>query len=235
VGDMELVSPLLVVGPNSDGRTVIASAMKAWDFDVVEAPSNNAAVHLVKERRPFGVVCTWPAQGIQNGLGLLHFLRHFDERMLIVVIGVTVTASRVREHLQAGADLCLPASYDLDALAVHMEVGTLRRQAASAPRLHIGDLMIDIRGHRVWRGDSVLSLTPIEFRLLVILSERVGEVVPKTVLFEECWRRHDDPRGGAGHLVEVHINALRRKLHASGPPLLHTAFALGYVLRPPDE
>ena len=93
---------------------------------------------------------------------------------------------------------------------------TLR--AIPMSKLHAGDLTVDISGHRAWRGEVELSLTPTEFRLLVSLMRRAGEVVSKAVLFEECWRRQDDGRFGGSHLVEVHLANLRRKLHAVARP-----------------
>ena len=208
------------------------------DFDVVEAASTSKATRLANERIPAGVICAWPAQGVRDGLDLLRLLRSYDERILIVVIGLSLVASNVRETLQAGADLCLPASYNVDSLAVHMQVDIGRRRTASLPkkvpprkRVHVGDLTLDIPAHHVSRGGVEVSLTPIEFRLLISLVEHAGSVVSKAVLFEECWRRHDDPREDDNHLVEVHVAQLRKKLHACGAPILRTIYGVGYVLR----
>ena len=230
---------LLIVGPDPKRRAALAVAMRAAEFDVVEAASNAKATRLANERIPAGVICAWPAKGVYGGVDLVRVLRSHDERILIVVIGLTVVASNLRETLQAGADLCLPASYNVDSLAVHMEVGIQRRLAASLhkkvpPRkkVDVGDLTLDIPAHQVWRGEVEIPLTPIEFRLLISLVEHVGNVVSKAVLFEECWRRHDDPRGEDDHLVEVHVAQLRKKLHTCGVPILRTIYGVGYVLRP---
>jgi two-component system OmpR family response regulator len=169
----------------------------------------------------------------------VRLLRSYDERILIVVIGLTIVASNVREALLAGADLCLPASYNVDSLAVHMELDIRRRRPVSLPKkvplrkkVEVGDLTLDISAHQVWRGEVEILLTRIEFRLLTSLVEHAGNVVSKAVLFEECWRRHDDPRGEDDHLVEVHVAQLRKKLHAGGVPILRTIYGVGYVLRP---
>jgi two-component system, OmpR family, response regulator len=179
------------------------------------------------------------AQRDNLGVDLVRLLRSYDERTLIVVIGLTIVATNVREVLQAGADLCLPAAYNVDALAVHMEFGIRRRRTAALPKkvplrkkVEVGDLTLDIPAHQVWRGEVEIPLTRIEFRLLTSLVEHAGNVVSKAVLFEECWRRHDDPRGEDDHLVEVHVAQLRKKLHASGVPILRTIYGVGYVLRP---
>jgi DNA-binding response OmpR family regulator len=231
--------PLLIVGPDPKRLAALSVAMRVCDFDVVEAVSNARATRLIDERTPSGVICAWPLKGVNGGVELVKHLRSHDERILIVVIGLTVVASNVRETLQAGADLCLPASFNLDSLAVHMDVGIRRRLTALLPKkvpirnqIHVGDLTLDIPAHQVRRGEVEVPLTRTGFRLLITLVRHAGNVVSKAVLFEECWRRHDDPRGEDDHLVEVHVAKLRKKLHAAGPPILQTVYGVGYSLRP---
>jgi DNA-binding response OmpR family regulator len=112
-----------------------------------------------------------------------------------------------------------------------VELALQRRLTVSKSKLRCGDLVIDIPAHRVWRGESDVSLTSVEFRLLVILIEHCEEVVSKSLLLKEVWRRQDDARLGGGHLVEVHIGSLRKKLDALGPPILHTIRGQGFILR----
>jgi two-component system, OmpR family, response regulator len=233
---------LLILGPDPTRRTGVGKAMHVADFDVVEAASNAKATRLVNESVPAGVICVWPAKGVHGGTELLSHLRSRDERMLIVVLGLTLVASNVREALQAGADLCLPATYNTASLAVHMQIGIRRRRTVVPPkkaplpkRVHVGDLTLDIPAHQVWRSDVEITLTRIEFRLLSALVEHSGNVMSKAILFEECWRRRDDPHGEEGdHLVEVHVAQLRKKLHRHGDPILRTIYGVGYVLRPLD-
>src|SRR5665213_2810554 len=95
---------LLIVGPDPPRRTALAVAMRAADFDVVEAASNAKATRLANERIPAGVICAWPAHGVSGGVDLVRHLRSHDERILIVVIGLAIVASNVRETLQGGAN-----------------------------------------------------------------------------------------------------------------------------------
>jgi len=223
---------LLIVDPEPGRRGAMAAAMREWGFEVLEAASGLDAMRRVNEHHLAGVLCAWPIGRPSGGHDLLRVLRDHDERLLLVVVGVAAEASSVRAVLQAGVDLCFPSAYDLASLATQVEMGIRRLRALPMSKLHAGDLTVDINGHRAWRGEVELSLTPTEFRLLVSLVRRAGEVVSKEVLYKECWRRQDDLRFGGGHLVEVHIAALRRKLHACGSPILHTVHSLGFVLRP---
>ena len=233
---------LLILGPDPTRRTAVARAMSSADFDVFEAGSPAKARRIIDEGIPAGVICAWPAKGVHGGTDLLRLLRSYDERILIVILGLALVPSNVREALQAGADLCLPVSYNFAALAVHMQIGIRRRRSASvvkkmplAKKVHVDDLTLDLPAHQVWRGETEVPLTRIEFRLLRALVEHAGEVMSKGRLFEEGWRRHDDSRGEEDdHLVEVHVAQLRKKLHRCGEPILRTIYGVGYVLRPSD-
>jgi two-component system OmpR family response regulator len=233
VAEVDKSNPrLIVVDSNRERRGRLVEAMKIGDFDVTEAASGAELFRLLTKQSPVAVVLGWPLRGSHGQSDLLRHLRDLDWRMLIAVLGVAAEAIEVRYVLEAGADLCFPSDYDLDALAVHVELGLRLRGSASGRRMHVGDLTIDMDIRQVWRAEVALSLTPIEFRLLASLMREAGHVVSKTTLLEECWRRHDDTRHGGGHLVEVHIAALRQKLHACGPPVLRTVRGHGFVLQP---
>ena len=86
----------------------------------------------------------------------------------------------------------------------------LRRSDEPAPEsLEIGDVAIDVAGHSVRRGDEVISLTPLEFDLLVALARKPWQVFTREVLLEQVWgyRHAADTR-----LVNVHVQRLRSKI-----------------------
>jgi two-component system OmpR family response regulator len=92
----------------------------------------------------------------------------------------------------------------------------------------VADLVVDEGARLVRRGDETIELTPTEFDLLAELGRRRGRAVTKEHLLAAVWQFDSyDP-----NLVEVHVSALRRKLEAHGPRLVHTVRGVGYVLRP---
>jgi DNA-binding response OmpR family regulator len=79
----------------------------------------------------------------------------------------------------------------------------------------------------VVRAGQALELTRTEYDLLRVLVEQVGSVVSKTQLLTRVWGFDAyDP-----NVVEVHMSALRRKVEAAGPRIVHTVRGAGYVLR----
>lgn len=93
----------------------------------------------------------------------------------------------------------------------------------------LDDLVIDEAGHVARRGDVELELTLTEYRLLVAFVTNTGVVMSKRQLLASVWG-FDDYHV---NLVEVHVSALRRKLEAHGPRVIHTVRGIGYVFRRP--
>jgi DNA-binding response OmpR family regulator len=104
----------------------------------------------------------------------------------------------------------------------------LRRNGHRPATIELGDLVVDEGAHTVERRGHLVELTAIEFALLLAFCRNRGLVLTKSQLLTMVW--------GFDHynlnLVEVHVSALRRKLEATGPRIIHTVRGAGYALRP---
>jgi DNA-binding response OmpR family regulator len=103
-----------------------------------------------------------------------------------------------------------------------------QRRKDRSDRFEIGDLTIDPAQRTAVRNGEFLRFTPRELALLLMLVQRRGEAVTKRELLSTIW--HGQAR--SENVVEANVSALRRKLHAVGPPLIHTVHQRGYVFRP---
>ena len=88
-------------------------------------------------------------------------------------------------------------------------------------------MTIDVAGHAVKRDDVPVSLTPLEFDLLVALARKPRQVFTREVLLEQVWDEHADP---FTNTVTVTIGRLRRKL--GDPPVIATTPGVGYRVAP---
>jgi len=71
-------------------------------------------------------------------------------------------------------------------------------------------------------------LLPIEFRLLEFLMRNSGQVLTRTMIFENVWGYHFDP---GTNVIDVHIARLRRKVdNGDLPPLIRTVRGCGYTI-----
>ena len=102
------------------------------------------------------------------------------------------------------------------------------------PVLTIGALRIDLARRDVSLDGRALRLTPIEWKLLVLLARNAGKVITHRQILREVW---GPGAGHQTHTVRVHMASLRKKLEATPaqPRLLLTEPGVGYRLRDEDE
>jgi len=102
-----------------------------------------------------------------------------------------------------------------------------RRPAASVETTHlnVADLELDLLKRTARRGDVNIELQPREFTLLEVLMRNADRVVSRTMLLEQVWDFHFDPKTS---VVETHISRLRTKIDK---PNLWQSFLRGLYAR----
>ncbi len=90
--------------------------------------------------------------------------------------------------------------------------------------LEFGQLKIDIPRHRVTVSDQEVTLTLMEFNLLLTLVQREGRVQPREMLLDDVWDIEADV---TTRTVDTHIRNLRQKLGKMGK-LIETVRGIGY-------
>jgi two-component system, OmpR family, response regulator len=117
---------------------------------------------------------------------------------------------------------------------LHARVNALARRppmAQAATILRVADLEMDLIARKVRRAGRAIDLQAREFRLLEYLMRNAGRVVTRTMLLEQVWEFHFEPRT---NIVETHVSRLRSKIDRGfETELLETVRGSGYVLRDP--
>ncbi|WP_130337499.1 response regulator transcription factor [Micromonospora kangleipakensis] len=134
------------------------------------------------------------------------------------------------EALDTGADDYLSKPFSYVVLVARIRA-LLRRGSRERPAtLNVGDLRLDPAAHRVWRGETEVSLTPRQFALLEFLMRRPGEVLSKGTILAHVW---DFAFDGDPNIVEVYVRHLRRKIDEPfGRSAIQTVRLVGYRLDP---
>ena len=100
--------------------------------------------------------------------------------------------------------------------------------ASSNTELHYSDVQLDLLNMQLRRGDMMMTLKPLEFRLLRFFMRQPDNLISRESLHLGIWGYAFDPNT---NIVEVQISRLRRKLEMRGhPKLLHTIRGKGYIL-----
>ncbi|MFZ1286303.1 MAG: MtrAB system response regulator MtrA [Candidatus Phosphoribacter sp.] len=133
--------------------------------------------------------------------------------------------------LESGADDYVVKPFMPQELIARLRARLRRGDEPEPERLEIGDLQIDVAGHSVKRDGTALSLTPLEFDLLVALARKPWQVFTREVLLEHVWGyRH----AGDTRLVNVHVQRLRSKIEhdPEHPSIVVTVRGVGYRAGP---
>lgn len=145
---------------------------------------------------------------------------------ILMLTGEKGSEERAR-LLDLGADDYLEKPFSKKELS--SRVRALLRRAPQQPiaggAAKVGHLSIDARMHRASVGDTVLDLTPTEFRLLAALASRPAEVVDRKSLLRSGWPDERDPDP---EWLKAHLARLRTKLDAAGGPTLVNVRGVGY-------
>jgi two-component system, OmpR family, response regulator len=165
-----------------------------------------------------------------DGLALVKALRAAGNKTPVLFLTTLGGVDDRVAGLKAGGDDYLVKPFAFVELVAR--VAALGRRApatAVATKLYIADLELDLLSRTVKRNDQLIDLQPREFRLLEYLMRHAGQVVTRTMLFENVWDLHFDPRT---NVVETHISRLRGKIDRGFKVgLIHTVRGAGYCIR----
>ena len=134
--------------------------------------------------------------------------------------------------LESGADDYVLKPFKAQELIARVRARLRRGDDPEPEQLQIGDLFVDVAGHTVKREGKPLSLTPLEFDLVVALARKPRQVFTREVLLEQVWGyRH----AGDTRLVNVHVQRLRSKIEhdPEHPEIVVTVRGVGYRAGPP--
>jgi two-component system OmpR family response regulator len=134
------------------------------------------------------------------------------------------------EGLEAGGDDYLTKPFAFAELLARVHALGRRSPLAQVETvLRAANLEMDLIGRKVRRGSQEIDLQPREFRLLEYLMRNAGRVVTRTMLLENVWEFHFDPKT---NIVETHVSRLRSKVDKGfTPELIETVRGAGYLLR----
>jgi DNA-binding response OmpR family regulator len=217
---------VLVVEDDLTIADSVAARLRAEGFEVELAHDGPSAVARARDVRPDLVVLDVMLPGFDG----LEVCRRIQAERPVPVLMLTARGDEtdLLVGLAVGADDYLTKPFSIRELAARVHA-LLRRveRAASASRITVADLEIDLTERRVVRGGEEAHLTPTEFELLVHLAERPRAVQSRERLLNEVWGWAD---GTGTRTVDSHIKALRRKL---GTDLIRTVHGIGYALEVP--
>ena len=221
---------VLVVDDDPALAEMLGIVLRSEGFDPSFVADGERAMAAFRQTKPDVVLLDIMLPG-KDGLEVCRAIRA-ESGVPIVMLTARSDTIDVVLGLESGADDYVVKPFKPKELIARVRARLRRNEDVVPETLHIGDIEIDVAGHRVLRDGQQIALTPLEFDLLVALARKPRQVFTREVLLEQVWgyRHAADTR-----LVNVHVQRLRAKVERDPeqPEVVLTVRGVGYKAGPP--
>ncbi|RMG30399.1 MAG: DNA-binding response regulator [Bacteroidetes bacterium] len=169
----------------------------------------------------------WMLPG-KTGLEVCREFRQANAQTPVIFLTAKDTVQDTIAGLRAGANDYIKKPFHFEELLERIRV-QLRPQTGEHERFRLGNIVLDVSAHQVWKEGKEIALTQKEFALLEYLLRNKGKVCRRSRIIESVWDIHFDYDTG---IIDVYINAIRKKLGLNKEAgYIHTIRGVGYMAR----
>lgn len=222
---------ILVVEDDNAIKNLITTTLEAHNYKYHVSQTGNSAILEVISNKPDVIFLDLGLPDI-DGIEIINKIRSWSNVPIIVISARSEDKDKI-EALDAGADDYLTKPFSVDELLARLRV-TLRR--LNNIKLNTddensvfknGDLKIDYMSGCVYLNEEEIHLTPIEYKLICILSKNIGKVLTHKFITKEVWGSSLESDVSS---LRVYMAVLRKKIESdtSNPKYIQTHVGVGY-------
>lgn len=221
---------VLLVEDDSSVRNLMTTTLKAHGYHYLTAPNGDAAILEASSHNPDIVLLDLGLPDM-DGVEVIKKIRSWSSMPIIVISARSEDTDKI-DALDAGADDYLTKPFSVEELLARLRV-TQRRltmmQRFSPTEASVfinGELRIDAAGCAYINSEE-LHLTPIEYKLLCLLSKNTGKVLTHTYITQNIWGSNWDNDIAS---LRVFMATLRKKIEKepNSPQYIQTHIGVGY-------
>lgn len=222
---------ILVVEDDTSVRNLITTTLKAHGYRHQTAANGQTAILEASSYNPDIVLLDLGLPDM-DGVEIIRKIRSWSNMPIIVISARSEDNDKI-VALDAGADDYLTKPFSVEELLARLRV-TQRRLAImqggtqeEKSTFTNGKLMLDYGAGCAYMDGKELHLTPIEYKLLCLLSKHVGKVLTHTYITQEIWGRSWENDVAS---LRVYMATLRKKIE-SEPDMsqyIQTHIGVGY-------
>ncbi|MDE6847180.1 MAG: response regulator transcription factor [Lachnospiraceae bacterium] len=224
---------ILIADDEAEIRDVLHLYLEKDGYEVVEAADGVEAMEKIKKEQPDLVMLDIMMPGL-DGYRVLRNIRENNNIPVIMLSAKDTDADKIL-GLDLGADDYITKPFGpLEAVArVNSNIRRFYSLGAGGDRkkavkeLAVKDLRLDLEACLLYRGEEIIELTSVEFRIMQLFMEEPGKVFTKQQIYEKGW---GDEYLVSDNNIMVCISKLRAKLNQDGREYIKTIRGLGYRL-----
>lgn len=222
---------ILVVEDDSSVKNLITTTLKTHEYRYLSASNGASAIMEASSHNPEIVLLDLGLPDM-DGIDVIKRIRTWSNMPIIVISARSEDSDKI-DALDAGADDYLTKPFSVEELLARLRV-TQRRLAmmqnensGESSVFRNGELTIDYAAGCAYLKGTELHLTPIEYKLLCLLSHNVGKVLTHTFITQKIWGSCWDNDIAS---LRVFMATLRKKLEAEpdSPQYIQTHIGVGY-------
>ncbi len=222
---------ILVVEDDTSIRNLMTTTLKAHDYRYLTASNGETAILEASSHNPDIVLLDLGLPDM-DGVEIIEKIRTWSNMPIIVISARSEDTDKI-DALDAGADDYLTKPFSVEELLARLRV-TQRRlimmqkeSPAEAAVFTNAALRIDYAAGCVYLNGEELHLTPIEYKLLCLLSKNVGKVLTHTFITQSIWGSSWDNDIAS---LRVFMATLRKKIEKepNSPQYIQTHIGVGY-------
>ncbi len=221
---------ILIVEDDAPVRNLIGTTLKTHGYNYMTASTGESALMQASSNNPNIVLLDLGLPDI-DGVDVIKKIRTWSELPIIVISARTEDKEKI-EALDAGADDYLTKPFSVEELLARIRVterrlATMQSANKSESIFVNGNLKIDYAAGCAYLNNEELHLTPIEYKLLCLLSRNVGKVLTHTFITQKIWGAAWESNIAS---LRVFMATLRKKIEpsADSPQYIQTHVGVGY-------
>jgi len=232
---LNMTEKILVVEDETALRETLEYNLARQGYEVLSAADGFTALTLARAEQPDLVLLDVMLPGLDG----FEVCRRLRREASMPILMLTARADEIDKvvGLEIGADDYLTKPFSMRELLARVKAQLRRVRLlqeepppllpAPPEQLRFGDLLLDVTRHEVYRGETLLHLTPKEYELLHYLASHRGQMLTRERILEEVWGWEF---AGGTRTVDVHIRWLREKLEEdpAAPQRIVTVRGSGY-------
>jgi len=216
---------VLVIDDDRALSEMLGIVLRAEGFDVDFCERGDTAFAAFRSSEPNVVLLDLMLPG-RDGVEVCRQIRT-ESGVPIVMLTAKGDTVDVVTGLEAGADDYVVKPFKPKELIARLKACLRRPVTTQNEALRVGDLAIDASAHTVTRDGVLISLTPLEFDLLLAMARQPWQAFSREKLLSDVWG-YQHP--GDARLVNVHVQRLRAKIEKdpNDPQIVVTVRGVGY-------